>query len=214
MWGMSLSNKYLHRWKLTESADCAINTCKCVETDVHICTACQNPDIVKVREEWAEAIHATINDHMGHERFQVDPTKFQSLWQTCGGEMASWSPGNAPAKFASHFATEEDRLIAKVAEGGSWALWIGVFNKAWLQLLKSYGMNHNACMKLTRDICRTITKYRIGLHNVRFKPEKARRAAEKVKNREALGDYIRKWYNMQSSTYHAIEHFTPPPVSI
>jgi hypothetical protein len=109
--------------------------------------------------------------------------------------MASWSPGNAPAKFASHFATEEDRLIAKVAEGGSWALWMGVFNKAWLQLLKSYGMNHNACMKLTRDICRTITKYRIELHNVRFKPEKARRAAEKVKNREALGDYIRKWYS-------------------
>jgi hypothetical protein len=29
--------------------------------------------------------------------------------------MASWSPGNAPAKFAAHFATEEDRLIAKVA---------------------------------------------------------------------------------------------------
>jgi hypothetical protein len=37
--------------------------------------------------------------------------------------------------------------------------------------------------------------YRIELHNVRFKPEKARRAAEKVKNREALGDYIRKWYS-------------------
>jgi hypothetical protein len=30
---------------------------------------------------------------------------------------------------------------------------------------------------------------------VRFKPEKARRAAEKVKNREALDDYIRKWYS-------------------
>ena len=43
MWGMSLSNKYLHRWKLTDSADCA--TCKCVEADVHICTTCQNPDI-------------------------------------------------------------------------------------------------------------------------------------------------------------------------
>ena len=57
MWGMSLSNKYLHRWKLTDSADCA--TCKCVETDVHICTTCQNPDIVKVREEWAGAIHST-----------------------------------------------------------------------------------------------------------------------------------------------------------
>jgi hypothetical protein len=72
---------------------------------------------------------------------------------------------------------------------------MGVFNKAWLQLLKSYRMNHNACMKLTRDICRTTTKYRIELHNVSSKPEKARRAAEKVKNREALGDYIRKWYS-------------------
>jgi hypothetical protein len=59
----------------------------------------------------------------------------------------------APAEFAAHFATEEGRLIAKVAEGGSWALWMGVFNKAWLQLLKSYGMNHSACMMLTRDIC-------------------------------------------------------------
>ena len=116
MWGMSLSNKYLHRWKLTDSAECT--TCKCVETDVHICTICKNPDIVRVREEWAGAIHTTINDHMGHKRFQLNPAKFQNLWQTCDGEMASWSPGNAPAKFATHthFATEEDRLIAKVAE--------------------------------------------------------------------------------------------------
>ena len=75
---------------------------------------------------------------------------------------------------------------------------MGVSNKAWLQLLKSYGMNHSACMKLTRDICRTTNKYRIELHNVRFRPEKARRAAEKVKNREALGDYIRKWYSTLS----------------
>jgi hypothetical protein len=88
--------------------------------------------------------------------------------------------------FAAHFATEEGRLIAKVAEGGSWALWMEVSNKAWLQLLKSYGMNHSACAMLTRDICRTITKFRMELHDVGFKPEKARRAAEKIKNREAL----------------------------
>jgi hypothetical protein len=56
---------------------------------------------------------------MGHKRFQLNPTKFQNLWQTCDGEMASWGPGNAPAKFAAHFATEEHRLIAKAAEGGS-----------------------------------------------------------------------------------------------
>jgi hypothetical protein len=41
----------------------------------------------------------------------------------------------------------------------------GLFNKAWLQLLKSYGMNHSACMVLTRDICRTITKFRMKLHD-------------------------------------------------
>jgi hypothetical protein len=46
---------------------------------------------------------------MGHKRFQLNPAKFQSLWQTCDGKMASWSPGNAPAKFAAHFATEGDR---------------------------------------------------------------------------------------------------------
>jgi hypothetical protein len=86
------------------------------------------------------------------------------------------------------------RRDAKVAEGGSWALWMGVFNKAWLQLLRSYGMNHSACMMLIRDICRIITKFRMNLHDVRFKPEKAKRAAEKIKNREALvGTYIRKW---------------------
>jgi hypothetical protein len=65
------------------------------------------------------------------------PSLRVSLWQACDGEMVSWSPGNAPAKFATHFATEEDRLIARAAEGGSWALWMGVLNKAWLQLLKS-----------------------------------------------------------------------------
>jgi hypothetical protein len=46
MWGMSLSNTYQHRWKLTDSADGA--SCKCVETDVHICTTCKKNDIVSV----------------------------------------------------------------------------------------------------------------------------------------------------------------------
>jgi hypothetical protein len=164
-----------------------------------ICTSAQYAKIPtapnKARGEWAEAIHATISD-IGHKKFQLNPTKFQKLWQTCGGEMASWwSPGSAPAKFASpcHRGTE-NRLIAKATESGSWALWMGVSNKAWLQLLKSYGMNRNACMMPTRDICRTITKYHMKLHDVGFKPEKVRRAAEKMKNREALDTYIRKWY--------------------
>jgi hypothetical protein len=52
-------------------------------------------------------------------------------------------------------------------------------------------MNHSACRVITRDIpCRTITKFRMELHDVRFKPKKARRAAEKIKNREALDTYI------------------------
>jgi hypothetical protein len=73
MWGMSLSNKYLHRWKLTDcSADCT--TCKCIETDVHICTICKNPDIVSVREEWAAAIHTTINNHMD-QNIPAKPSK-------------------------------------------------------------------------------------------------------------------------------------------
>jgi hypothetical protein len=49
-------------------------------------------------------------------------------------------------------------------------------------------------MMLPRDICRIITKFRMELHDVRHKPKKARRAAEKTKNREALDTYIRKWY--------------------
>ena len=49
-------------------------------------------------------------------------------------------------------------------------------------------------MMLTRDICRTITKFRMKLHDVRSKPKKARCAIEKIKNREALDTYIRKWY--------------------
>jgi hypothetical protein len=39
------------------------------------------------------------------------------------------------------------------------------------------------------------------MHDVRFKPEKARRAAEKIKNREALDTYIRKqWYAQRPHT--------------
>jgi hypothetical protein len=77
--------------------------------------------------------------------------------------------------------------------------WGGCPISAWLQLLKSCGMNRSACMELTRDICRTTTKYRIELHNGRSRPEKARKAAEKVKNREALDDHIRKWHSTPSN---------------
>jgi hypothetical protein len=93
--------------------------------------------------------------------------------------MASWSPDNAPANFATHFATEEDRLIAKVAEGGSRALWMGVLlnTQSLLTTAKvAYGMNYSACMVLIRDICRTSTKFRMELHGVGFGTKKTRRA--------------------------------------
>jgi hypothetical protein len=40
MWGMSLSNKYLHRWKLTDSADCT--TCNVLKL---MCTSARSARI-------------------------------------------------------------------------------------------------------------------------------------------------------------------------
>jgi hypothetical protein len=104
MWGMAISNKYLHRWNLADSADCS--TCKYTETSVHICTECKAPALVEVRKEWAGAMHTAITDHLGHGRVQVNLDQMLKLWHLDDEEMVMWGPGGAPMHFTNAFASE------------------------------------------------------------------------------------------------------------
>jgi hypothetical protein len=127
-------------------------------------------------------------------RVQVNLDQMLKLWHLDDEEMVMWGPGEAPMHFTNAFASESEKLLEGVARAGSWALWNGIFNKSWMVLLRTLGLNHDASMKLTRDVASVITKYRVQLHSARFNPEKAAREAAQAARLEAHNTYIRQWH--------------------
>jgi hypothetical protein len=69
--GVAQQPRHLRRWELTGSlAGWLCNDVQmcCLELICASKRICKNPDIVGVREEWAEAIHATARGHTGHKQ--------------------------------------------------------------------------------------------------------------------------------------------------
>jgi hypothetical protein len=85
-------------------------------------------------------------------------------------------------------------LLTSLSKAGSWALWNGIFNKYWLQILSAGGLSHSEAMVLTKQLSEVIADYRARIHCARFSKDKAVEA-EKQKPHQVLADkYINEHY--------------------
>jgi hypothetical protein len=51
-------------------------------------------------------------------------------------------------------------LIDKVTQAGSWAVWMGVFSRGWMEMLIAGGMSYHSARRLTGKTSKVITECR------------------------------------------------------
>ena len=59
------------------------------------------------------------------------------------------------------------RLLEAVAKAGSWSVWMGVFDRGWMDLLQAGGMSYVRARRLTKRLCRVIGDCRAEIARVR-----------------------------------------------
>ena len=64
---------------------------------------------------------------------------------------------------------EMQRLLEKVAKAGSWSVWMGVFDRGWMELLQAGGMSYVRARRLTKRLCNVIreSEHVLQLQHVR-----------------------------------------------
>ena len=58
---------------------------------------------------------------------------------------------------------EMRELLESVAGAGSWAVWMGVFDRGWMRLLEAGGMSYQRARRLTKRLCRVIQECRAAV---------------------------------------------------
>jgi hypothetical protein len=77
------------------------------------------------------------------------------------GRIPAWAPGTTG--FPGDCLSEDDelrQLIEGVASAGSWAVWMGVFSRSWMELLVAGGLTYNRARIVTGKISAVITECR------------------------------------------------------
>ena len=95
---------------------------------------------------------------------------------------------------AAALDAELRRLYEEVASAGSWAMWMGVFSRSWLRLLRLGGMGHKRAMRLTRHLCRIIDEFRADVARVRHERARRDRDEQRVADAQRLLAEVRRLY--------------------
>jgi hypothetical protein len=77
-----------------------------------------------------------------------------------GGALKTWQPGtdgNIHDMHNNNVDCHLKGLIEKVAQAGSWAVWMGVFSRGWMEMLIAGGMSYHSARKLTGKLSKIIT---------------------------------------------------------
>jgi hypothetical protein len=90
------------------------------------------------------------------------------LWKVDGdGRIPAWAPGTTgPLGTCLSEDDELRQLIEGVAEAGSWAVWMGVFSKSWMELLIAGGPTFKRAHIVTGKIS-AVTECRCAVAKVR-----------------------------------------------
>ena len=79
------------------------------------------------------------------------------------GRLCEWAPGEVGPIAGLGLGGKLQQLLEAVARAGSWAVWMGVFDRGWLGLLQEGGMSYQRARKLTKRLCRVIQDCRAAI---------------------------------------------------
>ena len=101
-----------------------------------------------------------------------------------GGTLRTWQPGTSDGIHDNqNIDTHLKELIDNVTSAGSWAVWMGVFSRGWMEMLVTGGMPYHRARRLTSKISGVIMECRSEIAK-----ERNERAA-KVRVEEAKAEW-------------------------
>jgi hypothetical protein len=118
------------------------------------------------------------------------------LWKVDDdGRIPAWAPGTTG--FLGDCLSEDDelrQLIEGVASAGSWAVWMGVFSRSWMELLVAGGHTNERAQSLVRPV-RSLLSVAVLLRRfiMSGRPRKAQRRRSGDRNKEQLEKEVREY---------------------
>ena len=121
--------------------------------------------------------------------------------------LRRWDPGTlGPAhEGAAALDPEFRRLYEGVARAGSWAVWMGVFNRAWIRLLQMGGLSYKRAVRVTRKLCRLIDVFRSEVARVRHERARQDRDGKRAAEARRVLAEVRRLYATDNNPPCAVE---------
>ena len=85
---------------------------------------------------------------------------------------------------------EMRELLEAVAGAGSWAVWMGVFDRGWMRLLEAGGMSYQRARRLTKRLCRVIQECRAAVAKRRNERQREVRAGQRALREAELNQAV------------------------
>ena len=98
-------------------------------------------------------------------------------------------------------------LLEGVAQAGSWALWMGVFTRGWMDLLLAGGMGYHRARSLTGKLSQVISESRSAIAKERNESARNTRVEKQKEEREELRKEVQElWGRDRRSMTMRIKH--------
>jgi len=203
MWGIYACNELLFkRFGMGESVKCGL--CGEVETPWHVIGVCPGENAVSIRTIWADRMWKLVQAETTSSKAPLSldvANALKRMWNVDdGGTLRTWQPGTSDGIHDNqNIDTHLKELIDNVTSAGSWAVWMGVFSRGWMEMLVTGGMPYHRARRLTSKISGVIMECRSEIAKerneraakVRVEEAKAERA-ELVKVVQEMWDQDRR----------------------
>ena len=196
MWGIFACNELLFkRFGMGESDKCSM--CKGKETPWHVIGECPGERAVEIRTDWAKRMWTLVQKETKNSKAPLDlgvANALKRMWKVEeGGALKTWQPGiDGNICVDNSVDSHLKGLIEKVAQAGSWAVWMGVYSRGWMEMLIAGGMSYHSARKLTGKLSKIITECRSDIAKERNERARSVQVEKKKEEREELIKVVKK----------------------
>jgi hypothetical protein len=195
MWGLFACGDLFHRRFGRGDGRCG----ECpdeAETAWHVLGECGAGGAREMRHKWAERMWTEVSAELTHEYSPLDArvaNAVRRLWSLDECErLQSWAPGTAGPAAGAGLDGNLQRLLANVAKAGSWSVWMGVFDRGWMELLQAGGMSYARARRLTKRLCNVIRESKSEIARARNERQRQERQRSREAQELELNEAVRQ----------------------
>ena len=195
MWGLFACGDLFHRRFGRGNGKC--DECPGeVETAWHLLRKCGAGGAREMRHKWAERMWTEVSAELTHAYSPLDArvaNAVRRLWSLDESErLQSWAPGTVGPAAGAGLDGDLQRLLEDVAKAGSWSVWMGVFDRGWMELLQAGGMSYVRARRLTKRLCNVIRESRSEIARARNERQRQERQRSREAQELELNEAVRQ----------------------